>query len=79
MQILDTAGVPEYWSCCTGVVEDASDGNIRIVRCIKRNGVLIPVMSSVMPALSALRDSITVREVAQQVIQGMAVMAGAAN
>ena len=49
-QLLDTFGVPEYFTTHLGDVEDAGGGMIRIVRCVQRGGVLIPVVSCIVPA-----------------------------
>ena len=65
-QILDTFGVPEYVATHIGAVEDAGFGLIRIIRCIERNHVLIPVVSIVIPAMSVLEGSTMVYDLAQQ-------------
>jgi hypothetical protein len=66
-QSIDTFGVPEYYSDHIGALEDAGNGLIRIVRCIERNGVLIPVFSFVTPAISILRDAPRFRTMANKV------------
>lgn len=53
-QVLDCVGVPEYFFEYSEM-EDAGNGLVRIIRCIKRHGMLIPVCSTVSPALSVLR------------------------
>lgn len=50
---LDTFGVPEYVHTLNHI-EDAGFGLIRIVRCIKVNGVIRPVCSTVAPANAVL-------------------------
>jgi hypothetical protein len=55
--MIDTFGVPEYYSDRIGDIEDAGNGMIRVVRCIERHGVLIPVFSLVTPAIAMLRTS----------------------
>lgn len=69
-EVLDCAGVPEFYSDRLGSLEDAGNGMLRIVRCIERRGILIPVFSFVMPALAVLRDSPKYQEVAQQIMVG---------
>jgi hypothetical protein len=64
MSLIDTFGVPEYFCPMLGAIEDAGDGMIRIVRCISRNGVLIPVVSCIIPAHSVLQVDPVLREVA---------------
>lgn len=67
MEIIDTYGVPEYFVTHMGAIEDAGAGMIRAVHCIERNGVMIPVFSRVMPALSLLRIGPVIREFAQRI------------
>lgn len=67
--MLDCFGVPEYFATDVGDVEDAGGGNIRIVRCIKRGGVLVPVYSLVTPALQMVIDAPRVREVAIEILK----------
>lgn len=50
---IDITGIPEYFFC-HNELEDAGDGLIRIVRYIKRNGIIQPVCSTVSPALSVM-------------------------
>lgn len=68
MEMLDAFGVPEYFCTDIGAVEDAGGGNIRVVRCIRRSGVLIPVYSLVTPALGMIVDSVRVREMAEAIL-----------
>jgi hypothetical protein len=68
--MLDTFGVPEFFSTDVGAIEDAGDGMIRLIRCVKRNGVLIPVFSFVTPALAMLAIGPTIRAVAMQIARG---------
>lgn len=68
-QVLDCIGVPEYFTTHVGSIEDAGSGMIRIVRCIERNGLLIPVCSLVTPALEVLQDGPRFREIAIRVVQ----------
>jgi hypothetical protein len=74
-QLLDTFGVPEYYSDRLGAIEDAGSGMVRTVRCIERHGVLIPVFSCVTPALVLLKDGPRFREMCLQIIEAAAVMA----
>lgn len=70
LDMLDTFGVPEYFSTHLGDLEDAGDGMLRVIRCVKRNGVLIPVCSIVMPATGVLQDGMRFRIMAQKVARG---------
>lgn len=67
MELLDCVGVPEYFTTHVGSIEDAGSGMIRIVRCIERNGLLIPICSLVTPALEVLQDGPRFREIAMRV------------
>jgi hypothetical protein len=69
MQMLDLFGVPEFWADRIGAIEDAGFGMMRVVRCIERNGVLVPVFSCVTPALGVLQDNARFREIAQQIVR----------
>jgi hypothetical protein len=71
-EMLDTFGVPEFYSDHVGAIEDAGSGMIRIVRCIERGGVLIPVFSCIVPALTVLKDAPRFRDVAMRVTMEMA-------
>lgn len=73
--MLDTFGIPEYFVTHVGSIEDAGGGMIRIVRCVERGGVLIPVFSSVTPALAILKISPTLIDFAQKSL----LMVGAAH
>lgn len=70
-QILDCIGVPEFYSDRLGALEDAGNGMMRVVRCIERNGELIPVFSFILPAVAVLQDCGKYREVAQSIVQGV--------
>lgn len=73
--VLDCIGIPEYFSTHVGTIEDAGCGLIRIVRCIERNGVVIPVFSCVTPALNMIKDGPRFREMALRVArQGNGLM-----
>ena len=50
-----------------GAIEDAGSGMIRVVRCIMRGGMLIPVFSAVIPAISILEDAPRFRETAKKI------------
>lgn len=66
--MLDTFGVPEFWSDRLGAVEDAGNGMVRTVRCIERNGVLIPVFCCITPAVAMLRDGPRYKDICLKVI-----------
>jgi hypothetical protein len=69
--MIDTFGVPEYWSDKLGALEDAGNGMLRTVRCIERNGVLVPVFSCVMPAIAVLKDGPRYRETCMKIVGGI--------
>jgi hypothetical protein len=69
-EMLDTFGTPEYFSTHLGALEDAGGGMIRVIRCVQRNGVLVPVCSIVMPAVGVLRDGPLWREIATKITRG---------
>lgn len=69
-RILDTFGVPEYFTTHLGEIEDAGNGLVRVVRCIKRNGVLIPVFSQIIPAAAVLESMPTITTTARNVLRG---------
>lgn len=69
-EMLDTFGVPEYFTTHLGDLEDAGGGMLRAIRCIKRNGVLIPVCTIVMPATATMRDGPRYQEMARRVTRG---------
>lgn len=50
---IDIAGIPEFFYEHSEL-EDAGNGLVRIVRYIKRHGVIIPVCSTISPAISVL-------------------------
>lgn len=56
LEMLDAINAPEFYTTHTGLIEDAGDGAIRVIRCVKRGGVLVPVYSSVLPATCCLRS-----------------------
>lgn len=67
--MLDDAHVQEFFYSHIGAIEDAGSGLIRIVRCIERHGVLVPVISTVCPALSALKLSKDANEFARMILR----------
>lgn len=69
-EMLDTFGVPEFFSTHLGALEDAGDGMMRVIRCIKRGGVLIPVVTVIMPGASILSDGPRFREMAREIMRG---------
>lgn len=69
-QVLDCFGVPEYFTTHLGEIEDAGNGLVRVVRCIKRNGVLIPVFSQIIPAMAVLESLPTVSNMSHKVLRG---------
>lgn len=69
-RLLDTFGAPEFFTTHLGAVEDAGNGMLRIIRCVKRGGVLVPVVTLVMPAINVLKESPTYRNMAHKVLHG---------
>jgi hypothetical protein len=55
LKMAEIYGVPEYFATDVGLIESAGGGNMRIVRCIKRGGILYPVFSLVTPTISMIR------------------------
>lgn len=68
--LVDVTGMPEYFVTELGHVEDAGNGLLRVVRCIKRNGMLIPVFSQIIPAQSVLESLSTVSEMSRKILRG---------
>lgn len=79
LQVLDCVGVPEYFSTHVAAIEDAGGGLVRIVRCVERNGLLIPVFTCVTPAASILQNGPMFREIAEKVLCAMARDGDAVN
>ena len=50
---VDTLGIAEFFFT-HAILEDAGNGLVRVVRCVKRRGELMPVCSTVQPALGVL-------------------------
>lgn len=69
LEMLDDAHVQEIFYTHIGSIEDAGSGMIRIVRCIERHGVLVPVISTVCPAISALKLSKDANEFARMILR----------
>jgi hypothetical protein len=68
-QMLDDAHVQEIFYTHIGSIEDAGTGLVRIVRCIERHGVLVPVLSTVSPAISVLKLSKDANEFARRILR----------
>lgn len=68
--LLDTFGVPEFFTTHLGEVEDAANGMMRVIRCVKRGNVLVPVCTLVMPAMNVLKESNRYRDMAHQILHG---------
>lgn len=54
-EIADAVSVQDIY-VNTAWFEDAGDGQMRIVRGVKHNGVIVPIFSYVTPALAMIRD-----------------------
>lgn len=59
-------GVPEFFVTDVGLVESAGGGNVRVIRCIKRGGILFPVFSLVTPMVNMIVHAQAVRDAAQE-------------
>lgn len=49
--------------------EDAGDGQMRIIRYVRHNGVIVPIFSYVTPAVSMIRDGSAAVEFARQILR----------
>lgn len=70
LEMLDTFGVPEFYADHIGAIEDAGHGMMRVVKCVKRQGVLIPVYSFVAPAAAFLQNDREMRAFAMHMLGG---------
>lgn len=68
-EMLDDAHVQEVFYTHIGAIEDAGSGLVRIVRCIERHGVLVPVLSTVSPAISVLKLSKDANDFARMILR----------
>jgi len=55
LRMADHYSVPEYFTTHVGLVEDAGGRNMRVVRCIKRGGILLPVYSFITPTINMIK------------------------
>lgn len=69
-EMLEGIDVPEIFTTHLGALEDAGGGMMRVVRCVKRRGVLIPVVNLIVPAVNILQESGNFRHIAQQILHG---------
>lgn len=67
-EMLDTFGVPEHFATHVGKMEDAGNGMMRVIHCIQRNGVLMPVCTLVRPASAVLMICPELREFAMRIM-----------
>lgn len=67
--MLDTIGVPEFFVTHAGSIEDAGDGLVRVVRCVVRHGVLVPVYSTISPACHVLKLARDLDVFARKILQ----------
>ena len=65
-QVIDCVGVAEYYADRLGSIEDAGNGMVRCVRCVERHGVLMPVYSVIVPAVTLIQESARLREIANR-------------
>lgn len=68
-EMLDTFGVPEFYADQIGAIEDIGSGMIRVVKCVKRQGALVPVYSFIAPAMSFLHDGEQMRAFAERMLR----------
>lgn len=64
----DYINVPEFFATDVGLLEDAGGGNCRMIRCIRRRGILLPVYSLVTPTLNMIKQSAAVHEAAAKIL-----------
>jgi hypothetical protein len=68
-EMLDDVHVQEIFYTHIGSIEDAGSGMIRIVRCVERHGLLVPVLSTVSPAISVLKLSKDANDFARRILR----------
>lgn len=68
-RMADAFGVPEFFVTDVGLIESACGGNIRVIHCIKRGGMLLPVFSLVKPMLNIIMSAQAVRDAAQELFK----------
>ena len=67
-QVLDCVGVPTFYMN-VAVAEDAGGGNVRILNCERRGGVLVPVCEMIIPAADLLVAAGVVTDTALQIFK----------
>lgn len=67
-KMTDYVNVPEYFATDVGLIEDAGGGNCRMIRCIKRGGILLPVYSLVSPTMNLITQSAAVHAEASRIL-----------
>lgn len=76
LRMADAFGIPEFFVTDVGLVESAGGGNVRIIRCINRGNMLVPVFSLVTPMLNMITQAQVVRDAAKELLsKEMAVRA----
>ena len=65
----DAYGCPEFYAPHIGLIEDAGCGNLRIFRCVKRGGMLVPVFSLIAPIETLLADVPVMRDIVANYIR----------
>lgn len=70
LEMLDGFDLAEVYTTHLGTLEDAGDGMMRVIRCVKRRNVLVPVVSIILPAIGVLQDGPRFREAAQEIVRG---------
>lgn len=74
LPLADVTGLPVYYMD-TAVAEHAGDGNVRVLNCITRNGILIPVCEIIIHSARLMIAARTVSATAEEVFNHEMLMA----
>jgi hypothetical protein len=67
LEMMDAMSVQDVY--VTGAMfEDAGDGQMRVIRFVKHNNVIVPIFSYVTPAVAMIRDGMAAVEFARRVL-----------
>lgn len=69
-EMLDATNLQEIFTTHLGALEDAGDGMVRVIRCIKRNDLLVPVAVLIIPAMNILKEHMRYKAVADMALHG---------
>jgi hypothetical protein len=68
LELMDAVSVQDIY--VTGALfEDAGDGQMRVVRFVRHNGVIVPIFSYVTPAIAMIRDGTAAVEFARNLLK----------